>query len=29
MKEVQGEYLRRPDGSIEWLRWGFRIHART
>ena len=28
MKQTQGEFLRRPDGSIEWLRWGFRIHAR-
>lgn len=28
MKDVEGEFLRAPDGSIEWLRWGGRIHAR-
>jgi CubicO group peptidase (beta-lactamase class C family) len=28
LKETQGEFLRRADGSIEWLRWGFRIHRR-
>jgi CubicO group peptidase (beta-lactamase class C family) len=28
MKELQGEFLRRPDGTIAWLRWGGRIHAR-
>ena len=26
-KDVQGEFLRNPDGSIAWLRWGGRIHA--
>lgn len=29
MKANQGEFLRAPDGSIRWLRWGGRIHART
>jgi CubicO group peptidase (beta-lactamase class C family) len=28
-KDIQGEFLRNPDGSIAWLRWGSRIHART
>jgi hypothetical protein len=28
LKETQGEFLRRADGSIEWLRWGFRTHRR-
>jgi hypothetical protein len=28
MKELQGEFLRYTDGSIAWLRWGGRIHAR-
>jgi len=28
MKEVQGEFLRAPDDSIAWLRWGGRIHRR-
>jgi CubicO group peptidase (beta-lactamase class C family) len=28
MKEVQGEFLRAPDDSIRWLRWGGRIHRR-
>jgi CubicO group peptidase (beta-lactamase class C family) len=26
---ARGEFLRAPDGSIEWLRWGGRIHRRT
>jgi hypothetical protein len=25
----QGEFLRHRDGSIAWLRWGHRIHARA
>jgi hypothetical protein len=29
MKELQGEFLRHPDGTIAWLRWGGRIHARN
>jgi CubicO group peptidase (beta-lactamase class C family) len=29
IKDIQGEFLRNPDGSIAWLRWGHRIHART
>jgi CubicO group peptidase (beta-lactamase class C family) len=28
MKEAQGEFLRGADGTIAWLRWGGRIHAR-
>jgi CubicO group peptidase (beta-lactamase class C family) len=28
MKDVEGEFLRAADGSIAWLRWGGRIHAR-
>jgi len=28
MKELQGEFLRHPDGGIAWLRWGGRIHSR-
>jgi CubicO group peptidase (beta-lactamase class C family) len=28
-KDIQGEFLRNPDGSIAWLRWGARIHARA
>jgi hypothetical protein len=28
MKGNCGEFLRDPDGSIAWLRWGGRIHAR-
>jgi CubicO group peptidase (beta-lactamase class C family) len=28
MKELQGEFLRHPNGAIAWLRWGSRIHAR-
>jgi CubicO group peptidase (beta-lactamase class C family) len=28
MKGNRGEFLRHPDGSIAWLRWGGRIHAR-
>jgi CubicO group peptidase (beta-lactamase class C family) len=28
MMEAQGEFLRHPDGTIAWLRWGGRIHAR-
>jgi CubicO group peptidase (beta-lactamase class C family) len=27
MKGNRGEFLRNPDGSIAWLRWGGRIHA--
>ncbi len=29
LKENQGEFLRNRDGSIAWLRWGSRIHARA
>jgi CubicO group peptidase (beta-lactamase class C family) len=29
VKDIQGEFIRNPDGSIAWLRWGGRIHART
>jgi CubicO group peptidase (beta-lactamase class C family) len=29
VKEIQGEFLRNPDGSIAWLRWGHRIHGRS
>ena len=28
MNEVQGEFLRGADGTIAWLRWAGRIHAR-
>jgi CubicO group peptidase (beta-lactamase class C family) len=28
MTEAQGEFLRRADGTIAWLRWAGRIHAR-
>ncbi len=28
-KDIQGEFIRNPDGSIAWLRWGGRIHARA
>ena len=28
-KDIQGEFIRNPDGSIAWLRWGARIHARV
>jgi hypothetical protein len=28
MKGNRGEFLRHPNGSIAWLRWGGRIHAR-
>ena len=28
-KEIQGEFIRNPDGSIAWLRWGHRIHGRS
>ena len=28
MKEVQGEFLRNPDGKIAFLRWGSRLHVR-
>jgi CubicO group peptidase (beta-lactamase class C family) len=28
-KDIQGEFIRSPDGSIAWLRWGARIHARA
>ena len=28
IKDIQGEFIRNPDASIAWLRWGFRIHAR-
>jgi CubicO group peptidase (beta-lactamase class C family) len=27
-KDVQGEFLRSPDGKIAFLRWGARIHVR-
>jgi CubicO group peptidase (beta-lactamase class C family) len=29
VKEIQGEFLRNPDGSIAWLRWGHRIHGKA
>ena len=29
IKDIQGEFIRNPDGSIAWLRWGSRIHARV
>jgi CubicO group peptidase (beta-lactamase class C family) len=29
MQEVRGEFLRAPDGSIAWLRWGARIQRRN
>jgi hypothetical protein len=29
MREILGEFLRAPDGSIAWLRWGARIQRRT
>jgi len=29
IKDFQGEFLRNPDGSIAWLRWGSRIHRRV
>jgi hypothetical protein len=28
MKDIQGEFLRKPDGKIAFLRWGARIHIR-
>ncbi len=28
-KDIQGEFIRNPDGSIAWLRWGHRIHDRA
>jgi len=28
-KDIRGEFIRNPDGSIAWLRWGSRIHARV
>lgn len=28
MKDIQGEFLRSPDGKIAFLRWGGRIHVR-
>ena len=28
-KTVQAEIVRRPDGSIGWLRWGSRVHRRV
>ncbi|HLX05149.1 MAG TPA: serine hydrolase [Candidatus Binatus sp.] len=28
-KDIRGEFIRNPDGSIAWLRWGSRIHARA
>src|SRR5579862_2017262 len=28
-KDIQGEFIRNPNGSIAWLRWGSRIHARV
>ena len=28
-KDIQGDFIRNPDGSIAWLRWGSRIHARV
>ena len=27
--DIQGEFIRNPDGSLAWLRWGGRIHARA
>jgi len=29
IKDIQGEFIRNPDGSIAWLRWGARIFARA
>lgn len=29
IKDIQGEFIRNPDGSIAWLSWGGRIHARA
>lgn len=29
MKDIQGEFIKNPDGSIAWLRWGLRIHRRA
>ena len=29
IKDIQGEFLRSPDGSIAWLRWGHRIHGKA
>jgi CubicO group peptidase (beta-lactamase class C family) len=29
IKDIQGEFIRNPDGSIAWLSWGARIHARA
>ena len=29
IKDIQGEFIRNPDGSIAWLRWGSRIRARV
>ncbi len=29
VKDIQGEFIRNRDGSIAWLRWGYRIHARA
>ncbi len=28
-RDIQGEFIRNRDGSIAWLRWGYRIHARA
>ena len=28
MKDARGEFLRNPDGSIAWFRFGGRVHAR-
>jgi hypothetical protein len=28
MREIQGDFLRNPDGGIAWLRWAGRLHAR-
>jgi hypothetical protein len=28
-KDIQGEFIRNPDGAIAWLRWGSRIHRRA
>jgi len=27
MKDARGEFLRNPDNSIAWLRFGGRVHA--
>jgi CubicO group peptidase (beta-lactamase class C family) len=29
IKDIQGEFIRKPDGPIAWLRWAARLHARV